>query len=168
MSSRAAVASLTFLAACATIPRAMRTYAFPEEFAASQVVTIHGEDASQALIASLWRNNANIEITFLDPILLVPVVTARLSAGEFTEERFIAFPMSPSEVEVLLRDVAALYGSRVIGEDGAARVGPWDVTLSSPRGEGGCEFPERITLRVKGRALRWIDVKTLDVRCGSR
>ena len=171
MNSRVAVASLALLAACASIPRGGPIYAFPEEFAASQVVTIHGEDASRTLIASLWRNDSSIEVTFLDPTLLVPVVSARLSAGEFTEERFVAFSMSPSEVEALLRDVAALYGSRAIREDGAAsaaRVGPWDVSLSSPTGGGDCAFPERITLRVRGRAFPWIDVKTLGVRCGSR
>jgi hypothetical protein len=159
------------LAACATVPRAGQPFAFPGAFTATQVVTVHGERGDQTLLASVWREPGRFEVAFLDPALQAPLLSARLVDDAFVEERFVDFPMPASDVEALLRDVAALYGSRDVraGTDGTrARVGRWDVTASAPGGEAGCRFPDRITWRLDGRPLPWIEVRTLDVRCDSR
>jgi hypothetical protein len=50
----------------------------------------------------------------------------------------------------------------------AVLVGRWGVAISAPGGERTCPFPGRILLRIEGRALPWIEVSTLNVRCGSR
>jgi hypothetical protein len=166
-----ATLALAVLAACATVPRTGPAVAFPGAFTATQVVTVHGERGDQILLASVWREPGRFEVAFLDPALQTPLVSARLVGDAFVEERFVDFPMPASDVESLLRDVAALYGSRDIrgAEDGArVRVGRWDVATSSPVGEADCRFPDRITWRLEGRSLPWIEVRTLDVRCDSR
>jgi hypothetical protein len=158
------------LAACATVSPAGRPFAFPGAFTATQVVTVHGDRGDQALLASVWREPGRLEIAFLDPALQTPLLLARLEDGAFVEERFVDFPMPASDVEALLRDVEALYGSRSLraGDGARVRVGRWDVTTSAPDGEAGCRFPDRITWRIDGRPLPWIEVRTLDVRCDSR
>ena len=93
--------------------------------------------------------------------------SAAAAAARSREDMFL---VTRVRLVKLLRDVAALYGSRSIraeGAGGAVRVGPWDVALSAPEGSGTCPFPERITLRLPGRTVPWIEVRTLDVRCGS-
>jgi hypothetical protein len=167
----AAPLALALLAACATVPRAGPAFAFPGAFTATQVVTVHGERGVETLLASVWREPGRFEVAFLDPALQTPLVSARLVGDAFVEERFVDFPMPASDVEALLRDVAALYGSRDIrasGDGARVRVGRWDVATSGPGGEAGCRFPERITWRIEGRSLPWIEVRTLDVRCDSR
>ncbi|HVP66849.1 MAG TPA: hypothetical protein VMT17_06260 [Anaeromyxobacteraceae bacterium] len=165
------LAGFAVLAACATVPRGPPAYLFPPEFAASQVVEVHGDRGEQTLLASLWRSPGRFELTFLDPALLVPVVSARLEGERYAEERFVAFPLPSAQVEALVRDVADLYGSRSIQAEGAAwkvRVGHWDVALTPAPADTECPFPGRITLRVAGRSLPRIEVRTLDVRCGPR
>ncbi len=167
----AATLALALLTACATVPRAGPTFAFPGAFAATQVVTVHAERGDQTLLASVWREPGRFEVVFLDPALQAPLVSARLVGDAFVEERFVEFPMPASDVEALLRDVSALYGSgdiRGSGDGTKVRVGRWEVVTSAPGGEAGCRFPERITWRLDGRTLPWIEVRTLDVRCDSR
>ncbi len=171
MRRRAPPLALALLAACATVPRAGPAFAFPGAFTATQVVTVHGERGDQTLLASVWREPGRFEVAFLDPALQTPLVSARLVGDAFVEERFVDFPMPASDVESLLRDVSALYGSRDIrgAEEGVrVRVGRWEVAASTPDGQAGCRFPERITWRLEGRPLPWIEVRTLDVRCDSR
>ena len=171
MRDRVPALALAVLAGCATVPHGGPAWSFPDAFTATQVVAVHGERGEQVLLASVWRQAGRFEITFLDPTLQAPVVSARLVGREFVEERFVDFPMSSSDVEALLRDVAALYASRPTRGEGpgsGVRVGRWDVALSTPSVEGPCPFPERISLRIDGRPLPWIEVRTLDVRCGSR
>ncbi len=170
MRAHAPGAALVALVACATVPVGPPAYVFPSEFAATQVVEVHGDRGEQTLLASLWRERGRFEITFLDPALLVPVVSARLEADKFAEERFVSFPMSSSEVEALLRDVVALYASqsiRAAGAGGAVRVGQWEVLLSAAGEHWNCPFPVRIVLRVAGSRVPWIEVRTLDLRCRS-
>jgi len=168
---RAIPLAAVLLAACATVPRAGQPFAFPAAFTVTQVVSVHGERGDQVLLASVWREPGRFEVAFLDPALQAPLLSARLAGESFVEERFVDFPMPASDVEALLRDVSALYGSRDIraAADGTrVRVGRWDVATSAPSGEAGCRFPERITWRLDGRPLPWIEVRTLDVRCDSR
>jgi hypothetical protein len=168
---RRAALALASLAACATAPRGGPDWSFPDAFEATQVVEVHGERGNQVLLASVWRDAGRFEITFLDPVLQTPLVSARVVGGAFVEERFVDFPMTPSDVEALLRDVAALHESQSIrmgASGGSVRLGRWKVTLSPPAGGDACPFPERINLRIDGRPLPWIAVRTLDVRCSSR
>jgi hypothetical protein len=168
---RAIPLAVLLLAACATAPRAGQPFDFPAAFTATQVVTVHAERGEQTLLASLWREPGRFEVVFLDPALQAPLLSARLVGDAFVEERFVDFPMPASDVEALLRDVAALYGSRELRTDTdgvRVRVGRWDVATSAPGGAAACRFPDRITWRIDGRALPWIEVRTLDVRCDSR
>ncbi len=168
--ARLPVAALAALAACATVPRGGPGWSFPPAFAASQVVEVRAERGAQTLLASVWREPGRIEIAFLDPALQVPLVVARLAGGDFSEERFVEFPMPASQVESLLRDVAALYGAGGYAPaDGglAERVGRWNVSLSPPGGPEGCRFPERVTMAPREGGLPRIEVRTLEVRCGT-
>ena len=164
-------ALLLLLAACATAPRGEAGWSFPAAFTATQVVDVRSPRGSQALLASVWRAPRRLEIAFLDPALQVPLVVATLEEGRFVEHRLVAFPLASSDVEELMRDVDALYAARGWRPDGAVwtdRVGRWTVELDRPAATEGCSFPQRIEMHPSGASMPRIEVRTLDVRCGTR
>jgi hypothetical protein len=164
-------AAFLLLAACAAAPRGEAGWSFPAAFTATQVVDVQSPRGSQALLASVWRAPGRFEIAFLDPALQVPLVVATLEEGRFVEQRLVPFPLASSDVEDLLRDVDALYAARGWRPDGAVwtdQVGRWTVEIDRPAGPDGCSFPQHIEMHPAGASLPRIEVRTLDVRCGTR
>ncbi len=110
-------------------------------------------------------------MTFFEPALQAPLLSARIVRGVFIEERFAQFPLPSADVEKLARQVADIYGAHHLrtGAEGVSnQVGPWTVSMSDPQGQASCRIPEWIHLRIGKRQFPAVDVRTIDVQCGPR
>jgi hypothetical protein len=164
---RALVTAL-LLTSCATASQAGLPYYFPEEFRATQVVEVRGDSGDVTLLASVHQAPGSFTVTFFEPALQAPLLSARIVHGAFIEERFAEFPLPPGEVERLARQVVEIYGAQHlrIGAEGAStHVEPWNVSISDPRGSESCRMPEWIHLRIGKRKVPAVDVRTIDVQC---
>jgi hypothetical protein len=140
---------------------------YPTAATATQRVTVRDGARAETLLASLRYAPTSLQLTLLDPVALLPILTISMDGGVWTQRWYADLPLSPERTQQLAEAVLAVqraeYRARGDGLVGAS--GPLRFTLSAPRDFGGCVYPEDLTLQVPSRPELEVDVRTLDVEC---
>ena len=162
----AALAAALGCAGARVPPAGAVSYRFPRAFEGSQVVAIEGAGERREMIASVRRAGDDYEVTLFDPVLQVPLLTARARGRVVTEEFFTPGPR-PGDGKRLVELLREVYGQEYRESAGAAlaqgRSGQARLA-GVPPGGGPCRFPREIEIAPRVGAVR-VAVRTTDVAC---
>jgi len=152
-------------------------FAFPPNFTAQQLIRVELDGRAETFVALLRRSARTLDVTLMDPLFLMPMVSVTKNADGTRSRWFVPEPAQSKAAgagmpERLMGLLGDLYGEArwddtpAAGGKTANFLG-FRAALSGIPQTGTCRFPTLIVVVPRVGPAREVRVETSDVRCGT-